>query len=121
MNDIINLLANSGYIILNKTIIKRLGLHEAIILGELSSEYIYWEKAGKLEEGFFYSTRENIEENTGLSSYQQRESMKKLINMGIVIEKNKGMPLQKWYSLNSELLYKILCGKTGLTTRCEET
>ena len=49
LNGIINLLANSGYIILNKTIIKKLGLHEAIILGELCSEYTHWEKNGNLQ------------------------------------------------------------------------
>ena len=52
--------------------------------------------------------KENIEENTGLSAYQQREPMKKLVNLGIITEKSKGMPLQKWYSLNSKRLYKLL-------------
>ena len=121
MNGIINLLANNGYIILNKIVIKKLGLHEAVILGELCSEYTHWEKNGKLEDNYFYSTRENIEENTGLSAYQQREPMKNLINLGIILEKSKGMPLQKWYSLNSKLLYELLCEDEGLTTSCKET
>lgn len=121
MNGIINLLANNGYIILNKIVIKKLGLHEAIILGELCSEYTHWEKSGKLEDNYFYSTRENIEENTGLSAYQQREPMKKLVNMGVILEKCKGMPLQKWYSLNSQLLYQLLCEDLDLTTSSKET
>lgn len=120
LNGIINLLANNGYIILNKIVIKKLGLHEAIILGELCSEYTHWEKNGKLEDNYFYSTRENIEENTGLSAYQQREPMKKLISLGVILEKSKGMPLQKWYSLNSQLLYKLLCEDLELTTSGEE-
>lgn len=121
MNGIINLLANNGYIILNKIVIKKIGLHEAIILGELCSEYTHWEKNGKLEDNYFYSTRENIEENTGLSAYQQREPMKKLISLGVILEKRKGMPLQKWYSLNSQLLYKLLCEDLDLTTSIKET
>lgn len=120
MNGIINLLANNGYIILNKIVIKKIGLHEAIILGELCSEYTHWEKNGKLEDNYFYSTRENIEENTGLSAYQQREPMKKLISLGVILEKRKGMPLQKWYSLNSQLLYKLLCEDLDLTTSIKE-
>ena len=68
MNGIISLLSNSGYIIVNKTIIKKLGLHEAIIIGELCSEYIHWEKMNKLEDNYFYSTRENCDVITGLSS-----------------------------------------------------
>ena len=54
MNGIINLLSNNGYIIVNKTAIKKIGIHEAIILGELCSEYMHWEKSGKLEENYFY-------------------------------------------------------------------
>lgn len=43
MSILVNLLSNNGYIIVNKETIKKLGLHEAIILGELCSEYSYWE------------------------------------------------------------------------------
>jgi len=121
LNGIINLLSNNGYIIVNKMAIKKIGIHEAIILGELCSEYMHWEKSGRLEENYFYSTRENIEENTGLSAYQQREPMRRLIDGGIISEKSKGMPLQKWYSINEELLYKILCTDAGFTTSRKET
>ena len=38
---LIDLLSNTGYIIVNKEIIKKIRLHEAILLGELCSEYIY--------------------------------------------------------------------------------
>ena len=72
---LIDLLSNTGYIIVNKEIIKKIGLHEAILLGELCSEYIYWKKKYETVNEFFYSTRENIEENTGLSAYQQRTAI----------------------------------------------
>lgn len=121
MNILMNLLSNSGYIIVNKEIIKKLGLHEAIMLGELCSEYTYWEKANQLNNGFFYSTRENIERNTGLTPYQQREPLKKLVNLGIVLEKMIGMPCQKWYSLDLDKLYTILNNDIEFNTSCEET
>lgn len=121
MNILMNLLSNSGYIIVNKEIIKKLGLHEAIILGELCSEYSYWEKSNKLDNGYFFSTRENIEKNTGLSSYQQREPFKRLVKMGIVLEILKGMPQQKWYSLDMNKLYNLLNEGTGFITSSEET
>ena len=121
MSILMNLLSNSGYIIVNKEIIKRIGLHEAIILGELCSEYTYWEKANKLDNGYFFSTRENIEENTGLSSYQQRVPFKKLAEMGIVLEKLQGMPQQKWYSLDMEQLYNLLNEETMFISSSKET
>lgn len=38
---------------------KAIGLHEAILLGELCSEYIYWCKEDKLQDGYF-SQQEKI-------------------------------------------------------------
>ena len=121
MNILMSLLSNNGYIIVNKEIIKKLGLHEAIILGELCSEYCYWENNNKLDNGYFYSTRENIAFNTGLTSYQQRQLLANLEKMGIVLVKSKGMPLQKWYSLNLNSLFELLKDETDFITSREET
>lgn len=120
MSVLINLLSNSGYIIVNKEIIRKIGLHESIILGELCSEYVYWEKINKLDNGYFFSTRENIEQNTGLSAYQQREPFKKLVSIGVILEKYKGMPQQKWYSLDLDNLYAVLNKEVEFTTRDKE-
>lgn len=54
MSALMNLLANNGYIIVNKVLIRKLGLECAILIGELCSEYSCWEKHNKLENGFFY-------------------------------------------------------------------
>ena len=45
---IINLLANNGYIVLNKILMKKIGLYEVILIGELASEQIYWGKRNEL-------------------------------------------------------------------------
>ena len=47
MNSISKLLSTDGYIQVNKALIKKIGLHEAIIIGELCSEYNYWEEQNK--------------------------------------------------------------------------
>ena len=107
---IINLLANNGYIVLNKTLMKKVGLHEAILLGELSSEYVYWNKRNELEEGYFYSTRENIEEQTMLSSHQQRIAMENLKKLDILKIRQIGMPSKNYYSIEEDALVKILNG-----------
>lgn len=87
---------------------KALGLHEAILLGELCSEYIYWYKENKLEDGFFYSTRENIERETTLSPFQQRQALKKLIEMELVEVIEKDMPKRTFYKVNEDKVYKFL-------------
>ncbi len=105
---LIDLLSNTGYIIVNKEIIKKIGLHEAILLGELCSEYIYWKKKYETVNEFFYSTRENIEENTGLSAYQQRTAISNLVKKDIIVMKSEGMPLKTWYFINENKLQELL-------------
>ena len=105
---LIDLLSNTGYIIVNKEIIKKIGLHEAILLGELCSEYIYWKKKDETVNEFFYSTRDNIEENTGLSAYQQRTAISNLVRKDIIVMKSEGMPLKTWYFINENKLQELL-------------
>ena len=108
MSILMSILSNDGYIILNKYVMKALGLHEAILLGELCSEYIYWYKEEKLQDGFFYSTRENIEKETTLSPFQQRQALKKLTEMGLVEILEKDMPKKTYYKVDEEKVYKFL-------------
>ena len=55
--SITQLFASRNFVVVNKSLIKLIGLEEAVILGKLASEYDYWENSGKLDdEGYFPST-----------------------------------------------------------------
>lgn len=108
ISELSKLLANDGYIQVNKTLIKTLGLHEAILLGELCAEYNHWELEGKLEDGMFYSTRENIEENTGLTEHLQRKAITTLQEKHILRVEKKGLPAKNYYGINVECLLEWL-------------
>ncbi len=96
-----SLLSSSSFIMTNKILIKAVGTDAAIILGELCSEYNYWEQRGKLKNGnWFYSTRENIEDNTGLSEHKQRIAINKLLKMELIETKRMGIPCKTYYKLN---------------------
>ena len=104
-----SLLSSSKYIIVNKDLIKMLGLNEAIILGELCSEYSYWESVKQLEDdGYFYSTRENIEKNTGINAHFQRIAMKNLEEKGILTSKKMGIPCKKYYKIDEDSVIECL-------------
>lgn len=104
-----SLLSSSKYIIVNKDLIKMLGLNEAVILGELCSEYTYWESTNQLDDnGYFYSTRENIESNTGINAHFQRIAMKNLEDKGILLSKKMGIPCKKYYKINEDAVIKVL-------------
>ena len=98
---ITSLLSSSNFIITNKILIKAVGINAAILIGELCSEYNYWEQKNELKYGeWFYSTRENIEEQTGLSEDQQRRAINKLIKMGLIETKRMDIPCKTYYKLN---------------------
>ena len=104
-----SLLSSSKYIIVNKDLIRMLGLNEAVILGELCSEYTYWENTNQLDDnGYFYSTRENIESNTGINAHFQRIAMKNLEDKGILLSKKMGIPCKKYYKLNEDAVIQVL-------------
>lgn len=104
---ILQLIANSNFITVNKDLIKLLGLEEAILIGELASEYEYWEKQGKLENGYFYSTIENIEENTTLSEFKQRKALNKLKQFELIEITVKGIPAKRYIKINEEKLLEL--------------
>ncbi len=115
--SIAKLLSTNGYIQVNKELIKLFGLHEAILIGELCSEYIYYEKQNMLEDGMFYSTRANIEENTGLNEHFQRKAFETLTQAGIVEISKRGMPAKNYYRINYD---KLLISLSTSPSRDEE-
>ena len=89
-----------NYVAVNYTLIRKYGLHAAVMIGELASEARYWKEKGKLEEGWFFSTVENVEKYTGLNAYFQRETLKTLQEIGIVEVKYSGLPRKRYVRVN---------------------
>lgn len=118
---ILQLISTSNFITVNKDLIKALGLEEAILLGELASEYDYWSTRNEIENGYFYSTIENIEEKTTLTAYKQRKCLENLKNKGIIDIQIKGMPAKRYIKINEEQVFQIFNNKLlkNLTTRSE--
>jgi hypothetical protein len=84
-----------------------IGLEETIILGELASEFDYWEKQGSLEDGYFYSTVENVQNNTTLSDHKQRKALKSLQDRGLIDVKLKGIPAKRYIKINELLVFNL--------------
>lgn len=102
--DIISLLANDNYIVVNRDLIKEYGINTALLLGELASEYNYYRKQGQLVDGMFYSTIENIQDNTGLSRHQQTKALEQLKECGLIEVVLKGLPAKRFIKLDIEAL-----------------
>lgn len=106
--NIISLLANDNYIIVNKELIKIIGLEESIIVGDLASMYLYLQRENRLtEDGFFFYSVEAMQENTSLSDYQQRKALENLKKLNIVEIERRQVPAKRFIKLNIDKLENI--------------
>lgn len=117
----IELLSNTGFIMYSKKAARLFGVNGAILLGELCAKYQYWFDNGALIEndGWFFCTREDIEEDTMLSSFQQREAMRALTENAVLETKLMGMPSRTYYRIRADVLNTMML--RNLTPSCKET
>ena len=109
MSYVSQMLASDGFIITNKKLIRELGLHQAVLIGELCSQYNFWKSQNKLDDNdSFYCTQDKIEENTGLSARQQRSEFKKLQDAEIISIHRRGLPAVNFYQIHFDRLTEIL-------------
>ena len=100
------LLMSSNYYVLNKQIIKALGIESTFLLTALI------EASDGLadENGWFYKTAPSLEEETGLSKHKQSNIIDELIRLEILEQENKGMPMKRFFRINfkkiEELVFK---------------
>lgn len=111
MSEIINLLANDNYLVVNRDLIHAIGLECAVFLSEIAAEAIYWEKAGKMVDGWFFSTQENVESNVCINSYKQRKCIKELSALGVLEMEVRGMPATRYFRLNEKNLSCLIFNK----------
>lgn len=119
----LSLLASDNFITVNRSLIKMVGLDAAVILGEFASEANYWKERGEMQEdGFFFSTVENIEEKTSLTKYLQATAIEKLKAAGFVEVQKRGMPAKRYIKINEDEIIKAFDHKKSnfLTTSGEK-
>lgn len=122
--NILQLIASDSFITVNKDLIKLVGLEEAILIGELASEYDYWQKNnGLTEDGYFFSTQENIEDKTTLSPYQQRKAFNKLKELNLVEVSVRGLPAKRYIKIIEKSIIELFENKLSknLISSCEKT
>ena len=77
------------------------------MLSEIYSEYTYWKSRGGLQNGWFFSTVENMYYNTGLSKHQQSVACRELEAYGIIKVHYHGMPKKRYFSFNAAMFNQL--------------
>jgi hypothetical protein len=75
------------------------------------SQALYWSKRTKDPHGWFYKTRDEWEEETGLSRWEQESARKLLRASGFWFEQLRGVPATTHYRVGLNKLYLQLVGK----------
>ena len=108
MMGLVQLFASNNWLSINRTLMKVLGLKTTVLLGELCSEYDYWEREGKLVDGMFYCSIEHLEEQTTLSRYEQTTAINQLKELGILDVMLKGVPATRYFKFNKSQFVNFL-------------
>ena len=104
MNEIFKLLNPDNTVTLNRPLAHILGANAAIIYSALAAKQAYYEQRGMLdEEGFCYSTVDDLKESTSLSKRQQGGAIKTLVEVGLVYCKKRGMPARRCFRLREDI------------------
>ena len=80
--------------------------------GLFLSQAYYWQGKGKDTDGWFYKSEKDWEEETGLSRYYQRKAREKLVELGLLETKLRGVPATLYYRLDLDTLVRLFSKAT---------
>lgn len=98
------LLLSGSFWVLNKNLVQVLGLETAFLL----SNFTEAEKMMADQEGWFYQTTPTVEKMTTLSRHKQDQCIKQLIDLDVLEQKNKGMPMKRYFRINFDRVATLL-------------
>lgn len=113
--SLLQIISTDNFIPVNKFLVKKLGLEEAIILCQLITEYTYYINHDMLKDGMFYCTVSKLEEATTLSEYQQRKAIKNLEKSGVLKTELKGIPAVRYFYIVEDKILSFLTSSSEKT------
>lgn len=112
---------SDSYIIVDIDLANIIGTHEALILCELLFERKHYLESGQVKDGWFFSTSENIKIRTGLTEFQQRKPIEKLISLGILEKKRMGSLGKRHFRIDNKRIIEIQNQNKAAKFSLEET
>lgn len=108
--NLLSLLNGDNFGVFNRELAHQIGLHEAIIFYELVAKHQFLEKS-HIEidgtDGYFFCTTDNLLERTTLKRKPQTAAIKNLIKLGLIEQRNYGLPMKRYFRINVEKIFEI--------------
>jgi DNA-binding transcriptional ArsR family regulator len=101
-----SILGNDSYWSINKTLAKKLGLEETVLLQHMIDITAYKNMGDE-----FYQQMNRLSKELGLSERKISNHIDKLKNMGLISVTKKGIPAKNYYTLNSDNILDIFNGE----------
>ena len=107
------IISSTSYFVLNKELVKKLGVECTLVLSDLISKEEYFQERNMTDNGFFFNTLDNIKEDTTLSHFKIRNALNKLVKNEFIEIKLKGIPARTYIKIfHIKLLnYLTSCSK----------
>ena len=102
----------SGFLIVNKTLINKLGLLPAILLSNYIDKHIYFKEKFPELDGWFYLTHEQQKEQLNISEHSIIKNKQFLIDKKIIESQKKGIPSKEYLHINFKILIEALTNTT---------
>lgn len=87
----------------------------------LLSQIVYWQN--RMDGQWFYKTQSDLEDETGLTRYEQEGARKKLVSCGVLEEAKRGIPAKLYFRVNHERLEELLLSENqqaGMGELCNQ-
>ena len=132
IDSILEIMNHDNTISLNRYLVEVIGHCETAIYSALISKFAYYNSKGMLrDDGFFFSTVNDLGESTGYTDSQQRKAIKKLVECGLIDTKVKGLPPKRYFRICNDVsvlenlldegkALKAMRWKTDSYDRCEK-
>lgn len=102
-----NFLWEWNYIMLNKPLLRKIGIAETAFLCELVSQRM------RFKQDEFYFTQKDMEDQLWISESTQMRYTKKLQNIWLIKVEKKWIPAKNYYTINDDEIFKIIIWETS--------
>ena len=99
---------STDYLTVNKSLIRRFGVVDAILLSNYIDKYLYFKKEKQNFNGWFFLRHADIKKDLKINDTAIRNGKERFRKHGILAIKKRGVPAKEWLSINFKKLLLIV-------------